>query len=182
LRAFRARRADGTFTSIADPVNLSDGLLNRAGRMRLFDRADPDGYAEDGSGWISAGTLAERLRFAQSLALAGANLATTPAARSAADSVGASRIDPAGLVMLKLGSSATSAEAVTDYLMGLLYPTEGAGNLATIRKVAIAFLNTADNGTTVSAFSTLVPGSRNYDGRVRGLAALLLSTPRFQEQ
>ena len=182
LRAFRSRREDGTFTSVADPANLSDGLMNRAGRMRLFDRAEPDGYPEDGSGWISAGTLAERLRFAQSLSLAGANLVTTPAARSASDSVGSSRIDPAGLVMLKLGSSATSAEAVADYLMGLLYPTEGAGNLATIRKVAIDFLNTSDNGSTASAFSTLLPGSRNYDGRVRGLAALLLSTPRFQEQ
>ena len=182
LRAFRAQRADGTFTSVVDPAILSDGLLNRAGRMRLFDRAEPDGYPEEGSGWISAGTLAERLRFVQSVALAGANLATTPAARSSADSVGNSRIDPAGLVMLKLGASANSAEAVVDYLLDLLFPTEGAANLAEIRQVALDFLNTADNGTTASPFSALVPGSRAHDGRVRGLAALLLSTPRFQEQ
>jgi uncharacterized protein (DUF1800 family) len=182
LRAFRALRDDGTYTSITDAVNLADGVLNRSGRMRLFDRAEPDGYPEDGAGWISAGTLAERLRFVQSIALAGANLSTIPAVRGSADSVGAGRIDPAGLAVLKLGTSATSAEAVTDYFLDLLFPSEGRANLSQLRKVGIEFLNTADNGSTASAFSTLVPGSRNYDGRVRGLAALFLSVPRFQEQ
>ena len=182
LRAFRARRDDGTYTSFTDGQNIADGLLNRAGRMRLFDRAEPDGYPEDGAGWISAGTLAERLRFVQSIALAGANLATTPAARSGADAVGLGRIDPAGVIALKLPGSATSAEAVTDYFLDLLFPGEGRANLATVRAVGIDFLNTADNGTAASAFSALTPGSRNYDGRVRGLAALLLSIPRFQEQ
>lgn len=184
MRAFRARRDDGTYTSVTDAANLvgTDGLLNRAGRMRLFDRAEPDGYPEDGAGWISAGTLSDRLRFVQSLALAGSGLATTPAARSSADSVGAARIDPAGLVTIKLGSANRSAEAVVDYYLNLLFPGEGRANLAVYRTVGIGFLNTGDNGIASSPFANLVPGSRDYDGRVRGLVALLMSTPRFQEQ
>jgi len=185
LRAFRASRPDGSSTSVADaPVLVaSGGILDRAGRMRLFDRADPDGYAEDAGGWISAGTLSERLRFVQSVALAGSGLTTGTGVRSNPDAMGANRIDPAGLVSLRRGNGADrSADSVTDLLLRLLFPSEGAGNLTEYRALGIRFLNTADNGTTASAFATLVPGTRDYDSRVRGLAALLLSSPRFQEQ
>lgn len=185
LRAFRVARPDGPPTATADAANLvaSGGLLDRAGRMRLFDRAEPDGYAEDAGGWISAGTLAERLRYVQSLALAGAGLSSDTGVRSNPDSLGLSRIDPSGLLALRLGKgSERSAEAVTDLLLRLLFPSEGAGNLSEYRALGIRFLNTADNGTTASDFSGLLPGSRDYDGRVRGLVALLLSSPRFQEQ
>jgi hypothetical protein len=170
---------------MADAANLvaSGGLLDRAGRMRLFDRADPDGYAEDAGSWISAGTLGERLRYVQSLALAGAGLASGTGVRSSPDSSGSSRIDPSALLTLRLTNGANrSAEAVTDELLRLLFPSEGAGNLSQYQALAIQFLNTADNGTTASDFSRLVPGTKEYDGRVRGLVALLLSTPRFQEQ
>jgi uncharacterized protein (DUF1800 family) len=184
IRAFRARRDDGSFTSTIDAANIvgTDGILNRAGRMRLFDRAEPDGYPEDGAGWISAGTLSDRLRFVQSLALAGAGLPTTPAPRSQADQVGLSRIDPSGLIALKVGAGVRSAEAVVDYFLDLLFPGEGRANLTVYRSVGVDFLNTSDNGVTVSPFETLVPGSRDYDGRIRGLVALLMATPRFQEQ
>jgi len=40
------------------------------GTMLLFDRAEPNGYPEAGSPWISAGTLAERLRYTQALLIA----------------------------------------------------------------------------------------------------------------
>ena len=40
------------------------------GGMLLFDRNDPNGYPEDGPGWISGGTLAERIRFVQSVVVA----------------------------------------------------------------------------------------------------------------
>ena len=185
LRAFRAVKPDGTATATADAANLvaSGGLLDRAGRMRLFDRAEPDGYAEDAGGWVSAGTLSERLRYVQSLALAGAGLASGTGVRSSPDSLGSSRIDPSALLTLRLTNGANrSAEAVTDELLRLLFPSEGAGNLSQYQALAIQFLNTADNGTTASDFSRLVPGTKEYDGRVRGLVALLLSTPRFQEQ
>jgi hypothetical protein len=161
----------------------SGGLLDRAGRMRLFDRAEPDGYAEDAGGWISAGTLSERLRYVQSLALAGAGLATGTGVRSSPDSLGSSRMDPSALLALRLTNGANrSAEAVTDYLLRLLFPSEGPANFSQYRALGIQFLNTADNGTTPSEFAGLVPGAKDYDTRVRGLAALLMSSPRFQEQ
>lgn len=185
LRAFRSVKPDGGTTASVDAPNLiaSGGLLDRAGRMRLFDRADPDGYAEDAGSWISAGTLGERLRYVQSLALAGAGLASGTGVRSSPDSLGSSRIDPSELLALRLTNGTNrSAEAVSDELLRLLFPSEGAGNLRQYRALAIQFLNTADNGTTASNFSSLVPGTKEYDRRVRGLAALLLSSPRFQEQ
>ena len=185
LRAFRAAKPDGAFTATTDAPNLvaSGGLLDRAGRMRLFDRAEPDGYAEDAGGWVSAGTLSERLRYVQSLALAGAGLATGTGVRSNPDSLGSSRIDPTAVIALRLANGAQrSAEAVTDCLLGLLFPSEGAANLREYRALGIGFLNTADNGTTPSDFSALAPGTKDYDSRVRGLVALLLSSPRFQEQ
>jgi uncharacterized protein (DUF1800 family) len=185
LRALRAMKPDGSFTAKADAPNLvaSGGLLDRAGRMRLFDRADPDGYAEDAGGWVSAGTLGERLRYVQSLALAGAGLAAGTGVRSNPDSVGSSRIDPSAVLVLRLAQDdLRSAEAVADCLLGLLFPSEGKANLNEYRALAIRFLNTTDNGTTPSDFSRLVPGTKDYDGRVRGLTALLLSSPRFQEQ
>ncbi len=185
LRAFRAAKPDGAFTAATDAPNLvaSGGLLDRAGRMRLFDRAEPDGYAEDGGGWVSAGTLSERLRYVQSLALAGAGLATGTGVRSNPDSLGSSRIDPSAVIALRLANGAQrSAEAVTDCLLGLLFPSEGAANLREYRALGIGFLNTANNGTTPSDFSALAPGTKDYDSRVRGLVALLLSSPRFQEQ
>ena len=185
LRAFRASKPDGSLTASADAPSLvaSGGLLDRAGRMRLFDRAEPDGYAEDAGGWISAGTLSERLRYVQSLALAGAGLATGTGVRSSPDSLGSSRVDPSALLALRLTNGANrSAEAVTDYLLRLLFPSEGSANLSQYRALSIQFLNTTDNGTTPSEFANLVPGTKDYDTRVRGLAALLLSSPRFQEQ
>jgi uncharacterized protein (DUF1800 family) len=185
LRAFRASKPDGSLTASADAPSLvaSGGLLDRAGRMRLFDRAEPDGYAEDAGGWISAGTLSERLRYVQSLALAGAGLATGTGVRSSPDSLGSSRIDPSALLALRLTNGANrSAEAVTDYLLRLLFPSEGSANLSQYRALSIQFLNTTDNGITPSEFANLVPGTKDYDTRVRGLAALLLSSPRFQEQ
>ena len=39
--------------------------------MLLFDRQDPNGYPEDAPGWISGGTLAERIRWIQTYCLAG---------------------------------------------------------------------------------------------------------------
>jgi len=46
----------------------------------------------------------------------------------------------------------------------------------------VNFLNTADNGLTASAFSSLAPSSPAYDTRVRAVTAMLLTSPRFHEQ
>ena len=76
----------------------------------------------------------------------------------------------------------TDAGAAADYFLDLLFPAEGAANLAAYRDLAVRFLNTADNGTTASPYSSLPPGTTPHDSRVRGLVAFLMTTPRFQEQ
>ncbi|MBL9176046.1 MAG: DUF1800 family protein [Verrucomicrobiales bacterium] len=175
VRALRARRPDGTFTAESDGYGLYN-MMNRAGRMRPFDRAEPNGYPEDAPGWISGGTLSERLRFVQA--------AMMPPGMDGKDDAGAAtRIDPVGLLQLSLpASSLQSAPAVADYLVRTLFPGEGAANLAGYRAIAVQFLDTGDDGKTSSPLASLNPGSSAYDLRIRGLAALLLTTQRFQEQ
>ena len=155
---------------------IRDSLMNRAGRMRLFDRAEPDGYPEDAPGWISAGTLAERLRFVQS--------ALMPAGMSGKEDAGGNtRVDPVGLLQLRLSAPALrDPVAVADVLVRTLFPAEGTANLDGYREIAVGFLDTADNGQTSSPFASLVPGGTAYDLRVRGLVAMLMTTQRFQEQ
>jgi uncharacterized protein (DUF1800 family) len=187
VRAFRARRADGSHTAVADAANMVStdsgvsGVLNRAGRMRLFDRAEPDGYGEDGASWISAGTLTERIRFCQSMALAGAGLPTDAGLRSP-DNMGSSRVFPSALLAEKLPAGQRDAGAVSQFFLDLLFSGEGSANLGELRTISERFLNTADDGTTASPFAALAPNSRDYDARLRGLVAFLMSTQRFQEQ
>src|SRR5207248_11619784 len=71
IRALRAADTNGTFTASLDSASGGIGTpLNRMGTMLLFDRAEPNGYPEAGPAWISAGTLAERVRFIQAYLLA----------------------------------------------------------------------------------------------------------------
>jgi hypothetical protein len=141
------------------------------GGMNLFDRSDPDGYPETAPGWISAGTLVERIRFVQSFCNAGTG-----------DDAGNHTCDPVNLLRSKLPSSSwTDANAVAGYFVNLLYPAEGAANLALYRNAAVNFLNTNDNGTPSSpVFGSLT--AANYDTRVRGMVAMLMTFQRFQEQ
>ena len=76
VRALRSANANGTFTATTDGFSFISPL-SRMGSMSLFNRADPDGYPEFGPPWISAGTLAERLRFTQSF-LTAATTANRP--------------------------------------------------------------------------------------------------------
>lgn len=174
LRAFRARNDDGTFTATSNGVGLQ-APMNRAGRMRLFDRAEPDGYAESGQAWISAGTLAERLRYVQALAL-------KPTARPSGELDSRTSIDPVALLRLRKPEALTDAGAAADYFLQLLFPGEGRANLEAYRQLAVQFLNTADNGTTASPYASLGAGSTAHDTRVRGMVAFLLTTSRFNEQ
>jgi len=146
--------------------------LNNMGGMGLFDRGDPDGYPEAGPPWISAGTLVERIRYIQAYCTAGTG-----------GDGGNDVCDPVGLLKKKLPSGSwDDAGVVADYFLGILYPGEGAGNLALHRQAAINFLNTADNGTTVSSFATLGNAFTTYDARVRGMVSMLMTFQRFQEQ
>jgi hypothetical protein len=179
VRALRSLDATGVATADTDGYAIgtrSGSPMDRMGAMRLFDRAEPDGYPEAAAPWISAGTLAERARWVQALCIA-------PGASGHADA-GASRSDPVTLLKRKLPSSQWyDAGAVADYFLGILLPGEGKANLDLYRTAAIQFLNTADNGTTGSAFSGLgTAPAATYDTRVRGMVAMIMTSPRFHEQ
>ena len=180
ISAVRELRAytNGTFTATMDSASAGTGApLNRMGTMLLFDRAEPNGYPEAGPAWISAGTLAERLRFIQSLLYA-------PGASRPTDA-GASTANPVALLKLKLPSASwNNAGAVADYFLDVLFPGEGKANLDVYRTAAITFLNdgSADTPVNSTSFSGLVNTSANYDTRVRGMVSALMTSPRFQEQ
>lgn len=151
--------------------------LSRMGGMNLFNKAEPDGYSEFGRIWLSTANLAERMRYAQSLLMA----------RSYGlkdDDYGAiglnNTTDPAKLIRLKLPSTSwNDPAAIVDFFLGLLYPGEGTGNLGLDRQAAIDFLNANDAGAPT-------PGTpfnlTTHDGRLRGMVALLMCLPKFQEQ
>ncbi len=178
LRALRTPAAQNLFTADSDGFSLKTPLA-RMGNMALFDREDPDGYPETAPGWISAGTLAERLRFVQTLVLP---LSDT----SRNDSISGgnkSFIDPSAVMRQRLPAPAwTDAPSVAALFVSLLFPAEGPANLQSYQTLAEDFLNTADNGLTPSPFRLLTPGSAAADTRLRGLTAMLLTLPRFQEQ
>ncbi|MSU63267.1 MAG: DUF1800 family protein [Pedosphaera sp.] len=177
IRALRAKNPDGTFT--ADTDGAVSAALVRMGNMKLFDRAEPDGYPETAPAWISAGTLAERLRWVQSLLTAKSqrNIQTSDAGNSVND--------PVAVVRLKLPQSDwNNAEAVASYFVQLLYPGEGRANLDLYRGVSVSFLNTDNTGTVASAFSSLTTTGNPspYDMRLRGMVAALMTFQRFHEQ
>jgi hypothetical protein len=177
LRALRAAGPYGSFTAFTDGNITSP--ISRMGGMSLFNRPEPDGYSEFGPPWINAGTLAERLRFVQTLCLTGIRPIDA----------GANTVDPVALLKIKLPSSAwNNAHQVADYFLTLLFPGEGTANLDLYRQAAVNFLDTRDDGSPAAAaelFAAL-PNSAgagsSYDTRVRGLVAMLLTLPRFQEQ
>src|SRR5205823_9553603 len=115
-----------------------------------------------------------RLRYIQALLLA--------SGQSGRGDAGNSVVSPVNLLQLKLPiASWKDAGAVADYFLDVLFPGEGKANLAVYRTAAINFLNTADNGTTSSAFSGLTVSSvagSVYDTRVRGMVSMLMTSPR----
>jgi hypothetical protein len=172
---------DGYSISGTSPFSGSAPLA-RMGSMLLFDRTEPNGYPEAANGWISGGTLAERLRFVQSV--------LTAAGQSGkSDSGNNNTSDPLGLLQVYLpvqtppGSTSNDANVV-DFILGILFPGEGTANLGAYRAAALKYLNTDDFGNP-SPFGSLTvsrtPGS-TYDNRLRGMVAMLLTLPRFQEQ
>jgi uncharacterized protein (DUF1800 family) len=175
VRALRSANTDGTVTASTDGYSFSSAL-SRMGAMGLFNRSDPDGYPEAGASWISAGTLAERLRYIQSF-LTAATTAGRPG------DAGANVSDPVVLLKKKLPQiNWRNASAVADFYLSTLFPGEGTSNLDLYRRLAVNFLNTADDGVTLSSFSALADTSAAYDTRVRGMVSLLMTTQRFQEQ
>ena len=91
--------------------------------------------------------------------------------------------DPVGLLQSRLpNASWNDAAAIVDFFMSILYPGEGKANLDLDRTAAIQFLNLDEaNPPQASPFLNLSVGSTAYDGRVRGMVALLMTFPRYQE-
>ncbi len=179
IRSLRAAKPGGGYTAETDGYDMLTTLSRL--NMKIFDRADPDGWSEFGRDWVSTAGLVERMRYAQNLLIAPNDaLKLVDFGSAGNDNVS----DPVALLHLKLPAAAwRDASAVTDYLLRILFPGEGAANLESDRARAIAFLNSNDTGTTdTSPFAALDPASITYDGRVRGLSAMLLGLPRFQEQ
>ncbi|HEU5072376.1 MAG TPA: DUF1800 family protein [Verrucomicrobiae bacterium] len=174
VRALRASNPDGTTTAGTDGYSFKTPL-DRMGAMSLFNRQDPNGYPESAAGWISAGTLVERLRYDQAYCIA--------AGGSGRSDAGNNVCNPVALLKLKVPSGSwNDSGAVADYFLGILFPGEGAGNLVLYRSAAVNFLNLKDDGVTPDPFSGLSNTSSTYDTRVRGMVAMLLTMPRFQEQ
>jgi uncharacterized protein (DUF1800 family) len=187
LRALRSVNPDGTATASTDGYAFRNPM-DRMGQMALFNRADPDGYPEFGAAWISAGTLAERLKWVQSYCTvqgSGAHGGTfnVNGENVTINDAGNSVCDPVALLKKKLPASLwNNAGAVADYFLSTLFPAEGAANLDLYRQAATDFLNTAEDGVTGSAFANLSNTGNTYRDRVRGMVSLLMTTQRFQEQ
>ena len=195
IRALRASTsgtgAPGTFTADTDGYSISGSgtsaanPLNRMGVMLLFDRNDPNGYPEDAPGWISAGTLAERIRWVQTYCMN-----TNDSSKGDSINGGNKSIcDPVALLGYKLplqnpAGSITNEANVADYLLGIIYPGEGTANLGLYRTATINFLKTADDGVTSSPLGGLSTAGNPspLENRLRGAVSMLLTLQRFQEQ
>lgn len=175
VRALRVQDTDtNSYTSVTADT---DGYgivtpLSRMGGMNLFNKPEPDGYSEFGRNWMSTANLDERWRFAQHFLMAADySLKTVDGTRN-------NTSDPVKLIRLRLPSARwNDPGAIVDFFTSLLYLGEGPANLGLDHEAAIHYLNTADDGTTPSPFNLDA-----HDGRVRGMVALLLCLPRFQEQ
>jgi len=186
VSAVRALQSTNPATGRTDGYSISgrsrtasSAPLTRMGSMMLFDRDAPDGYPEIGSSWISSGTLAERVRFIQTFLMAVGDA-------NKADSISGGNFnlsDPVALLKAKLpAGSWNNSGAVVDFFLANFFPGEGAGNLNGYRALAMAFLDTNDNGVGTSLFSGLTNTGSPYDLRVRSMVAMLMTLPRFQEQ
>lgn len=180
VRAMYSRNPDGTATAFTDGSFRDQ--LSRMGSMSLFNRAEPDGYPESAAPWISAGTLAERLRYVQALCSDPGQTGGRPS------DAGSHTVDPVALIQKKLpGTSWQNPGAIADYFLALMFPGEGAANLDLYRASAVAFLNdgSADPTPGSTPFTSLtVSGTATsaYDLRVRGMVSMLMTFQRFQEQ
>jgi uncharacterized protein (DUF1800 family) len=178
VSAIRALRVEVTDTNnYISATADTDGYglaspMSRMGGMSLFNKPEPDGYSEFGRNWLSTANLDERWRFAQHLLMA-----SNYGLKNSDYGGRAGVSDPSALIRAKLPSSSwNDPAAIVDFFLGLLYPGEGVANLGQDRQAGIDFLNTNEAGAS-SPFSFAT-----NDSRVRGMVALLMCFPRFQEQ
>ncbi|HEY6167713.1 MAG TPA: DUF1800 family protein [Verrucomicrobiae bacterium] len=178
----------GKFAADTDGLSIANAgtyPMERMGAMRIFDRDAPDGWPEYGSAWISAGTLAERIRFIQTYLMTTGDTNKNDGISGGNKNVA----DPVGLIKSRLAAGDQgNANVVADLFLKMLYPGEGAVNLAQYKDAAVRFLQSDQFGDvqTSTTFSTeasnsTAPGSE-YDTRVRGMVSLLMTLQRFNEQ
>jgi uncharacterized protein (DUF1800 family) len=179
VRALRAETSEGKFTAETDGYSLLGPLSSLD--MDLFDREDPDGWSELGRDWVSTSALVDRMRFVQNLLMANSN---SNKARDFGSSRALNVSDPVGLIKLKLPESQWGdAEAILDFFLQILFLGEGRANLDLDRQAALLYLNSNHIGLLDSPpFARLAVTSPAYDERVRGMVAVLMCSPRFQEQ
>jgi uncharacterized protein (DUF1800 family) len=198
IRAFRIATNSvnpaGTWSADTDGYAIGAGNsafntshpMNRMGQMLLFNRETPDGYPEYAEGWVSAGTLAERSRFAQTFLMQVGDANKADGISGGNNNVS----DPVGVINARLsGSARFDARQVADLFLGMLFPGEGRANLHLYRRLAEDHLNTPVNsmiiggGSGTETLDSLTDTqSAEYQTRVRGMVALLMVQQRFQEQ
>lgn len=127
--------------------------------MELFQRDDPDGYAEKGGEWVDTLGLLSRTKFNQAL---GKDLSYSRSSWDIDATLSANGI--------------TTPEELVDYFDNFLF----ANKLPTARRaVFLDYANTNDAGDA-SPFANL--SSSQKTARLRDLTGLILSTPEFQLQ
>ncbi|MFT5124675.1 MAG: hypothetical protein ACI9TH_003395 [Kiritimatiellia bacterium] len=179
VSAIRALKTDvgGSETASTDGFDLLVAM-DRAG-MEPFARVEPNGWSELGIKWIDTGTVVERLRFIQQFMMA----TDEPMKQTDYGSGGTdNQCDPVALILDRVDAGAQSdADAITDYLLGRIFPGVGHATLAQEARECVSLLNSDASGTA-SPFSNLAIGGPEYENRLRSVVALLLSSPRFHEQ
>jgi uncharacterized protein (DUF1800 family) len=171
------------FTASTDGVSIASASANtpliRAGNMALFDRDTPDGYPEDGNGWISAGTLNERTRWVQTALMAVGDAAKNDGIAGGNNTI----VDPMALITRRLNlAQQNDIDAIVNMFLELIFLGEGNINLDLYRNMAKDWLNQDKDGNPSSYASAPLTGTNGREERVRGMVALLLSLPRFHEQ
>jgi uncharacterized protein (DUF1800 family) len=181
VSAIRALRdeTNGTYTAATDGLDLFNPMNYMS--MQLYQRFEPDGYPEEAGPWTDTGAMIERMRYVQNLLMEPSDPHKDIDYRGGGDD---NVSYPVVVVKLRLNPAQwTDAEAVADLFLDILYPAEGLGNLVFDRDAALEYLNSDDSGVPGSSpFALLDHASTEYDARVRGAVAYLMSLPRFNEQ
>ncbi|MBI3881038.1 MAG: DUF1800 family protein [Verrucomicrobia bacterium] len=194
IRALRANTngalgavSHGIFSANTDGVSVAGGASSgtgsvpvmRMGNMSLYDRDTPNGYPEDAYGWISAGTLAERIRWIQTALMASGDAAKNDLISGNNNTF----TDPLGFVKKRLNdASQQNVLAIANLFVDNLFLGEGKQNLDLYRTAAVNFLNSNASGAQDAYGPRADYGSESHDERLRGMIAMLMSLPRFQEQ
>ncbi|HKQ39819.1 MAG TPA: DUF1800 family protein [Verrucomicrobiae bacterium] len=180
VRALMADVGSGELSAGMDGYGIERALTDQ-GKMLLFDRGAPDGYPETAAAWVSAGGLSARIRFVQSMCLSNGHPDKLIAGFG-------TRVSPVRLLIAKLpAASLNDTAAVAAYLLQIIYPGEGAANLALYRDLVMARLNKGTleappSSTPFNELTVSAEAGSPYDIRVRAAVALLLSLQPFSEQ